>query len=177
VLKSGVHATLAGVVTALCVPARDPSHPDRPPLRRLEHSLHPWVAFGILPLFAFANAGVNLDGLGLRDLLQPIPLGIALGLFVGKPLGVFSFAWLAVKLGLARLPSGVDFRQIFGAAALCGIGFTMSLFIGMLAFENSTTGEVVVTDRIGILAGTLLSALVGSAVLALVLPKPSSPDT
>ena len=175
VLKSGVHATLAGVATALCVPARDPGHPDHAPLRRLEHSLHPWVAFGILPLFAFANAGVSLAGLSLRDLLQPIPLGIALGLVVGKQVGVFSFAWLAVRLGVARLPSGVDFRHVYGAAILCGIGFTMSLFIGMLAFENSATGEVIVVDRLGILAGTLVSALAGYVVLHFVLPRHSTP--
>jgi NhaA family Na+:H+ antiporter len=175
VLKSGVHATLAGVVAALCVPARDPVHPDHPPLRRLEHSLHPWVAFGILPLFAFANAGVSLAGLGARDLLHPIPLGIALGLFVGKPVGVFLFAWLAIRTGLAKMPVGVDHRQLFGAAALCGIGFTMSLFIGMLAFENSAAAEVVVTDRLGVLVGTLLSAVAGSIVLARVLPPSPAP--
>jgi NhaA family Na+:H+ antiporter len=175
VLKSGVHATLAGVVTALCIPARDPAHPEHPPLRVLEHALHPWVAFGILPVFAFANAGVNLAGLSLRDLLQPIPLGILLGLVVGKQLGVFSFSWLAVKLGIARLPSGVEFKHVYGAAILCGIGFTMSLFIGMLAFENSATGEVIVTDRIGILAGTLICAFAGYLVLHFVLPKHSTP--
>ena len=175
VLKSGVHATLAGVITALCIPARDPHHPEHPPLKVLEHALHPWVAFGIVPIFAFANAGVNLDGLSLRDLLQPIPLGIALGLVVGKQLGVFTFSWLAVKLGIARLPSGVDFRHVYGAAILCGIGFTMSLFIGMLAFENNATGEVIVIDRLGILAGTLISAVVGYAVLHLVLPRVPEP--
>ena len=176
VLKSGVHATLAGVVTALCVPARDPDHPEHPPLSRLEHSLHPWVAFGILPVFAFANAGVDLTGLSLRDLLQPIPLGIALGLVIGKQVGVFTFAWLAVKSGVARLPSGVNFRHVYGAAILCGIGFTMSLFIGMLAFENGASGEVIVTDRLGILAGTLVSALAGYVVLHFVLPKRASAD-
>jgi NhaA family Na+:H+ antiporter len=171
VLKSGVHATLAGVVTALFVPARDPAHPEHPPLTRLEHALHPWVAFGILPVFAFANAGVNLAGLGLDDLLQPIPLGIVLGLVVGKQAGVFAFAWLAVKLGLARLPSGVDFRQVYGIAVLCGIGFTMSLFIGMLAFENAAAGEVIVIDRLGVLAGSLISAFAGYAVLQFALPR------
>jgi NhaA family Na+:H+ antiporter len=176
VLKSGVHATLAGVVTALFVPARDPAHPGHQPLTRLEHALHPWVAFGILPVFAFANAGVSLAGLGLEDLLQPIPLGIMLGLVIGKQLGVFSFAWLAVRLGLARLPAGVDFKQIYGAAILCGIGFTMSLFIGMLAFENTASGEVVVTDRLGVLSGSLISAVVGYVVLHMVLPRGRSGD-
>jgi NhaA family Na+:H+ antiporter len=171
VLKSGVHATLAGVVTALFVPARDAADPEHPPLRKLEHSLHPWVAFGILPVFAFSNAGVNLEGLSLRDLLQPIPLGIMLGLVVGKQVGVFAFAWAAVKLGLAKLPSGVTFKHVYGAAIICGIGFTMSLFIGMLAFENASSGEVVMTDRLGILAGSLISALAGYVVLHLVLPK------
>ncbi len=142
VLKSGVHATLAGVVTALFVPASDPARPDDPPSSRLEHSLHPWVAFCILPIFAFANAGVNLAGMSLRSLLDPIPLGILLGLFVGKQIGVFAFSWVAVKAGLARLPSGVTFAQVYGASILCGIGFTMSLFIGMLAFENTAAGEV-----------------------------------
>jgi NhaA family Na+:H+ antiporter len=175
VLKSGVHATLAGVIAALCIPARDPKHPEHPPLKVLEHALHPWVAFGIVPIFAFANAGVNLTGLSMRDLLQPIPLGILLGLVLGKQLGVFSFSWLAVKLGIARLPSGVEFKHLYGAAILCGIGFTMSLFIGMLAFENSATGEVIVTDQIGILAGTLISAFAGYLVLHFVLPKHSTP--
>lgn len=171
VLKSGVHATLAGVVTALFVPARDPAHPDHPPLRTLEHALHPWVAFAILPVFAFANAGVSLAGLSPRDLLQPIPLGIMLGLVVGKQAGVFVFAWFAVKLGLARLPDGVDFRHVYGASMLCGIGFTMSLFIGMLAFENTASGEVIVIDRLGVLAGSLVSAVAGWVVLNLVLPR------
>jgi NhaA family Na+:H+ antiporter len=171
VLKSGVHATLAGVITAMFIPARNPADPAHPPLPRLEHALHPWVAFGILPIFAFANAGVSLEGLSFRDLLQPIPLGITLGLLVGKQLGVFTFAWLAVKLGLARLPSGVDFRQVYGAAIICGIGFTMSLFIGMLAFENTATGQVIVTDQLGVLAGSLLSAALGYVVLHFVLPR------
>ncbi len=175
VLKSGVHATLAGVITALCIPARDPQRPEHSPLKVLEHALHPWVAFGIVPVFAFANAGVNLAGLSPRDLLQPIPLGIAVGLFAGKQLGVFAFSWLAVKLGLARLPNGVEFRHVYGAAILCGIGFTMSLFIGMLAFENGATGEVIVTDRLGVLVGTLLSAVVGYLVLHVVLPKQPTP--
>jgi NhaA family Na+:H+ antiporter len=171
VLKSGVHATLAGVVTALFVPARDASDPEHPPLRRLEHSLHPWVAFGILPIFAFSNSGVALEGLNLRDLLQPIPLGIMLGLFVGKQAGVFGFAWTAVKLGIARPPTGVTLAQLYGASILCGIGFTMSLLIDMLAFENYTGDDIVRTDRLGILAGSLISAAVGYVVLHLVLPK------
>ena len=176
VLKSGVHATLAGVITALFIPARDPAHPDHPPLSTLEHALHPWVAFGILPIFAFANAGVSLAGLSPRDLLLPIPLGIALGLFAGKQVGVFASAWLAVRLGIARLPSGVEFRHVYGASILCGVGFTMSLFIGMLAFEDSGSGAALGIDRLGILVGSLLSALVGYAVLSVVLPKGRSRD-
>jgi NhaA family Na+:H+ antiporter len=171
VLESGVHATLAGVVTALFVPAADPGRAGKPPSSRLEHALHPWVAYGILPVFAFANAGVDLRGLSPGDLLGAIPLGILLGLFVGKQVGVFTFAWFAVKCGVARLPEGVSLSHVYGAAALCGIGFTMSLFIGMLAFENAAAGEVVVSDRLGILAGTLLSAALGSLVLHVVLPR------
>lgn len=176
VLKSGVHATLAGVVTAFFVPARDATDPSHPPASRLEHALHPWVAFGILPLFAFANAGVDFERIDPATLLDPIPLGILLGLFVGKQLGVFTFAWVAVKAGLARLPEGVTFAQVYGAAVICGIGFTMSLFIGMLAFENTAAGEVIVTDKIGVLAGTLLSAVVGSLVLYRVLPRAGRAD-
>jgi Na+:H+ antiporter, NhaA family len=176
VLKSGVHATLAGVVTALFIPARDALDPEHPPLKRLEHSLHPWVAFGILPVFAFSNAGVHLEGLTPRDLLQPIPLGIVLGLFIGKQVGVFGFAWAAVRSGMAKLPSGVNLRQVYGAAVLCGVGFTMSLFIGMLAFENSAGGEAVLNDRLGIVVGSMLSAVVGYFVLSIVLPRPRSSE-
>ncbi|MEQ1579114.1 MAG: Na+/H+ antiporter NhaA [Steroidobacteraceae bacterium] len=169
VLKSGVHATLAGVATALAIPMRDASRASRSPLREVEHALHPWVAFGILPLFAFANAGVSLAGLTLWNLLEPIPLGIALGLFVGKQVGVFVFAWVAVALGLARLPEGVTWRQLYGAAILCGIGFTMSLFIGSLAFEQSAAGAPV-NDRLGILVGSLVSAVAGYFFLRAALP-------
>ena len=169
VLKSGVHATLAGVATALAIPMRDASKAGWSPLREVEHALHPWVAFGILPVFAFANAGVSLAGLTPADLLAPIPLGIALGLFVGKQVGVFVFAWFAVFLGLARLPAGVTWSQIYGAAILCGIGFTMSLFIGSLAFEQVPAG-VEMNDRLGILVGSLVSAVAGYLFLKAVLP-------
>jgi NhaA family Na+:H+ antiporter len=175
VLKSGVHATLAGVVTALFVPARNPREPAHPPLTRLEHSLQPWVAFAILPAFAFANAGVSLAGFELRDLLEPVPLGIVLGLFVGKQLGVFVFSWLALAVGWARLPQGVTLAQVYGVAIICGIGFTMSLFISSLAFDVADPG-VAVTDRLGILVGSLLSAVVGYLVLRIVLPRQGSPD-
>jgi NhaA family Na+:H+ antiporter len=169
VLKSGVHAKLAGVATALAIPMRDTAMAGRSPVGEVEHALHPWVAFGILPLFAFANAGVSLAGLSPRDLLDPIPLGIALGLFVGKQVGVFGFAWLAVVLGMARLPAGVTWGQLYGAAILCGIGFTMSLFIGSLAFEQAAVG-VEVNDRLGILVGSLASAVVGYLFLRAALP-------
>jgi Na+:H+ antiporter, NhaA family len=167
VLKSGIHATLAGVLTAFFVPASG----HESPLRRVEQALHPWVAFAIVPLFAFANAGVPLAGLRFTDVLEPIPLGIALGLLLGKPIGVFGCTWLAVRSGLARLPAGVDLRQMFGVSLLCGIGFTMSLFIGMLAFDNVATGEVVVTDRLGILVGTGCAAILGAAFLSWALPR------
>jgi NhaA family Na+:H+ antiporter len=175
VLKSGVHATLAGVVTALFIPARNPRDPDHAPLARLEHSLHPWVAYAILPVFAFANAGVPLAGLSFSDLLAPIPLGIVLGLFVGKQVGVFGFSWLALKLGLARLPHGVTVGQIYAIAIVCGIGFTMSLFIGSLAFGDAGVAQVA-TYRLGILVGSLLSAAIGALVLNAVLPKGASAD-
>ena len=170
VLKSGVHATLAGVVTALVIPARDARDPANSPLRSLEHSLHPWVAYAILPVFAFANAGVSLAGLSLADLLEPIPLGIVLGLVVGKQLGVFVFAAVAIRLGVAQLPEGVDLRQVYGASLLCGIGFTMSLFIASLAFEGPGV-EALMSDRLGILTGSAISALAGYLVLRVVLPR------
>jgi len=175
VLESGVHATLAGVVTALFVPARNPAEAGHPPLATLEHALHPWVAFGILPIFAFANAGISLAGLSVRDLLEPVPLGIVLGLFLGKQIGVFAFAWLAIALGIARLPQAVTLAQVYGVAILCGIGFTMSLFIGALAFE--TAGADQVNDRLGILVGSLLSAVVGYAVMRVVLPKSAAAES
>jgi NhaA family Na+:H+ antiporter len=176
VLKSGVHATLAGVVTAMFIPARNPADPEHPPLTQLEHALHPWVAYAILPIFAFANAGVSLEGLRLADLLQPIPLGIVLGLFVGKQLGVFVFAWVAVRSGLTRLPSGVTFPQVYAVAIICGIGFTMSLFISMLAFKDVGDEYLIDTNRLGILVGSLLSAVVGYLALNFVLPRGRSPE-
>lgn len=172
VLKSGVHATLAGVALATVIPMRDRADPKRSPLRELEHDLHPPVAYVILPLFAFANAGVSLAGVKLATLLEPVPLGIAAGLFLGKQLGVFLASWLAVKLGLAALPKGVSWAQLYGVAILCGIGFTMSLFIGSLAFEHAGQ-EHGASVRLGILAGSLLSAAVGYGVLRLALPRRS----
>ncbi len=163
VLKSGVHATLAGVVTAFAIPfgaARAANNPGH----QLEDALHPWVAFGILPLFALANAGVSFAGEGFKTLLEPIPLGIILGLVVGKTLGIFLASWLAIQLKVATLPSGARWADLLGVAALCGIGFTMSLFIGTLAFANQST-ELFESVKIGVLAGSVLSALAGWAIL------------
>ena len=165
VLKSGVHATLAGVALAVFIPAGKRPTRNTAPAHLMEHALHPWVVFGILPVFAFANAGVPILGLSFSRLLEPVPLGIALGLFVGKQTGVFAGSWIAVKCGLAQLPNKVDWRQVYGLSALCGIGFTMSLFVGSLAFEGSGGPDYKVDDRIGILAGSFLSALLGNALL------------
>ncbi len=164
VLKSGVHATVAGVLCALFVPLR-PHRPEDPsPLRTLEHDLHPWVAFGILPLFAFMNAGIDFTGLSLRSLLEPVALGVGAGLVIGKQLGVFLTVVLVVKLGLAHKPEGASWGHIYGVAILCGIGFTMSLFIGALAFEAE--GDAFETQvRLGVVAGSIVSALLGYAVL------------
>ena len=162
VLKSGVHATLAGVVTALAVPLSSPSLEEPSPLEHLEKELHPWVAFGVLPLFAFANAGVSLAGLTVDKLLGTITLGVALGLFIGKPVGIFTATWLAVRTGLGAPPEDASWRQILGVAMLGGIGFTMSLFIGMLAFPGAAHAAEV---RLGVLVGSVLSALAGYYVL------------
>jgi len=166
VLKSGVHATLAGVLAALFIPYARVEGAVRTQLERLEHHLHPAVVYGILPLFAFANTGIPFDGLTVESLLHPVPLGIAAGLFLGNQLGVFGLSWLAIKTGLARLPQGASWLQLYGVAALCGIGFTMSLFISSLAFEQGGPGFAV-DDRLGILAGSVLSALLGYGILRL----------
>ncbi len=166
VLKSGVHATLAGVLIALTIPLKAPD--GHSPLRQAEEGLHIWVAYLVLPAFAFANAGVALTGLSLADLAAPLPLGIALGLFVGKQIGVFGFTWLGVKSGLCQLPTGVTWAQIYGVACLTGIGFTMSLFIGTLAFDNADKLNEV---RLGVLMGSTASALVGYVILRRVLGK------
>ncbi len=173
VLKSGVHATLAGVVIALFIPLRAANDEGKSPLQEIEHGLAPWVAFGIMPIFAFANAGVSLQGLTFADLFAGIPLGIAAGLFVGKQLGIMGFVWAGVKLGIARLPDGVTWLQIYGVSLLAGIGFTMSLFIGTLAFSDPEHAAAV---RIGVLTGSLLSAVAGAVVLRLTLPAPSNSD-
>ncbi|ENY73838.1 Na(+)/H(+) antiporter nhaA [Aeromonas diversa CDC 2478-85] len=175
VLKSGVHATLAGVVVGFMIPIKGVRHES--PLKHLEHALHPWSAYLILPLFAFANAGVSLAGIGLADMLNPVPLGIMLGLFIGKPLGVFTISWLAVKAGIAKMPDGINFRHIFAVSILCGIGFTMSMFIASLAFEHGGL-DYGNYSRLGILSGSTLAAIVGYLALrwALLQNKPTQGD-
>lgn len=165
VLKSGVHATLAGVVLAFCIPLRT-KNAESSPLLTLEHALHPWVAFGILPLFAFANAGVPLSGVTLESFTHHVPMGIAAGLLLGKTLGVFGLTWLAVKTSMATLPTGANWGQVFGVSILCGIGFTMSLFVGSLAFLPGAS-EYAGMDRMGILTGSILAALIGYAITAM----------
>ena len=176
VLKSGVHATLAGVLIAFCVPMRDKE--GHCPLRELEHNLHAPVAFVILPAFAFVNAGLSLDGVSLDALAHPVTLGVTTGLALGKPLGILIFTGLVVALGLARLPEDVSWTQLLGVACACGIGFTMSLFIAGLAFEHGS-GAYYSGDRLGILLGSLLSALAAWVFLHFSLPKAAgaSPDT
>ena len=165
VLKSGVHATLAGVIIGFAIPLRGKN--GETPLYHLEHILAPWCSFVILPLFAFANAGVSFDGMSLEKLISPVPLGIAFGLFIGKPVGVFLFSYVAVLLRLAGLPQGVNFKQIFAIAVLCGIGFTMSVFIAGLAFgaDNNDGSNMLPLAQLGILIGTNLSAVVGYILL------------
>jgi NhaA family Na+:H+ antiporter len=168
VLKSGVHATLAGVALALTIPIGKGAES---PLHRLEHGLHGWVAFGVVPVFGFANAGVSFAGMSLASLLAPVPLGIALGLFAGKQIGVFGVAWALIKLRLAVKPDGATLVQLYGVALICGIGFTMSLFIGLLAFPSSQALQDAV--KLGVLGGSLISALAGAAVLVVAAKKPA----
>jgi len=159
VLKSGIHATLAGVILAFVMPAQ--SLPSSPSVK-LEHGLHKWVAFAIVPIFAFANAGVSLAGLSAATLVQPVTLGVAAGLFLGKQIGVFGVTFAAVKLGLGRLPPEISWRALYGVSLLCGIGFTISLFIGVLAFREPGLQDAA---KLGVLAGSLLSGLIGLVVL------------
>jgi NhaA family Na+:H+ antiporter len=172
VLKSGVHATLAGVALAAFIPMQSTTDRGYSPLRELEHDLHTMVAFGVLPLFAFVNAGISLQGIQFSDLLHPVPLGIALGLFVGKQIGIFALCYIAIKTGLARLPEGASMASLYGVSILCGVGFTMSLFVGSLAFENNPMDTAIVFDeRLGIILGSLLSGIVGYLVLNFSLPR------
>lgn len=162
VLKSGVHATLAGVVLALFIPMYDRTDPEHSPLEELEEDLHNTVAFGILPIFAFANAGIPLKGAGFEELFHSVPLGIAAGLFIGKQLGVMITCWLLIKLNACKMPTGMDFKQIYGAALLCGVGFTMSLFIGGLAFGGANP---LFDERLGIIMGSIISGVAGYLML------------
>jgi len=170
VLKSGVHATLAGVLTAFFIPFKKEPGETHTQLEKLEHDLHPSVVYGILPLFAFANAGIPFDGINFDSFLHPVPLGIAIGLFAGNQLGVFGFSWAAIKLGISKLPEGVSWMQLYGVALLCGIGFTMSLFVGSLAFEQGGP-DYAIDDRLGILLGSFLSGISGYMVLRFMVNK------
>lgn len=169
VLKSGVHATLAGVITAFAIPLAKAEGAHHTLLEELEHGLHRWVAFGILPLFAFANAGVSFAGMGLDSFTEPVSLGITLGLFAGKQIGIFAMIWLTVKSRLAPMPRDANWLQIYGVALLCGIGFTMSLFIGSLAFDDR---DLMAQLRLGVLAGSIASAVLGYLLLRFASPEP-----
>lgn len=168
VLKSGVHATLAGVIIGFAIPLyrvddKDDAENPRSPAKTLAHWLHPWTKFWILPLFAFANAGVSLTDIEFSDVTSALPLGVALGLFLGKPLGIYTASWFAVRMGIAKLPDGINFRQIFAVSVLCGIGFTMSMFITSLAFTDQGMADLA---RLGILIGSTVAAIVGYYLLA-----------
>ncbi|MFS1539609.1 MAG: Na+/H+ antiporter NhaA [Candidatus Phlomobacter fragariae] len=169
ILKSGIHATLAGVIVGFLIPLK--GEQNNSPSEQLEHLLHPWVAYLILPLFAFANAGLQLSGVTLADLASSIPVGVALGLLIGKPTGIFLFSWLALKLGVVKLPAKINLKQIFAVSVLCGIGFTMSIFIASLAFEDLNNFSTYA--RLGILIGSTLAAILGILLLNSVLPKKS----
>ncbi len=171
VLKSGVHATLAGVLIAFCIPMRDEQ--KKSPLRELEHDLHGPVALAILPIFAFANAGLSLSGMSFDDVTHPVTLGVISGLLVGKPLGILAFIGLAVGLRFVELPKGMNWLQLLGVAFACGIGFTMSLFIAGLAFEHGS-GDYFSGDRLGILVGSILSSVAAYTLLHISLPQPTT---
>lgn len=164
VLRSGIHATVAGVALALTIPLKVSHSTGDSALIRLEHGLHSWVAFLIVPVFGFANAGVSFSGLTFASLLQPVTLGVTAGLFIGKQIGIFGLAYVIIRLGFATLPKGASFRQLYGVALLCGIGFTMSLFIGLLAFPDSVPLQDAV--KLGVIVGSALSAVVGGGLLA-----------
>lgn len=163
VLQSGVHATLAGVILALAIPlGSKESRPGLAPLVKLEHRLHPWVTFLIIPIFGFANAGVSFAGMEISDLGDPVPLGVALGLFLGKQVGVFFFSWMAIRLRIAPMPANVGWGQLYGLSVLCGIGFTMSLFIGLLAYDSPLLQN---GTKLGVILGSVISASVGAVLL------------
>ena len=178
VLKSGVHATIAGVLLGLTIPLLDKEgHSDHGPLLKLEHGLAPWVNFLILPIFALANAAVSLKGVGLGDLAHPVPMGIIGGLFIGKQIGIFGAIWVSVKMKIADMPKGINWLQIHALTMLCGIGFTMSLFIGQLAFAGIRANDIALYQsleagyKLGILLASLLAIICGGIYLLLVLPK------
>lgn len=175
VLKSGVHSTLAGIVLAMFIPLKSNSEDEQSLLVRLEHDLHATVAFIILPVFAFANAGISLSGLRITDLTASVPLGIALGLIVGKQIGIFTTIWLTVKSGIANLPENVGWIHVYGLSVLCGIGFTMSLFISSLAFEQSG-GDYEMNERLGIIVGSLVSAILGYVILRVFSKSTAAPE-
>ncbi len=173
VLKSGIHATLAGVLLAFAIPMRGKAkgqEESHSPLKEMEHNLHPWVAYMVLPIFAFANAGVNLEGINMDGLFNSVTLGIFFGLVVGKTVGVFGFSWASVKLGWVSLPEGTNWQHMLGIAVLTGIGFTMSLFIASLAFEHGSFDYLQAT-RIGVLAGSVCAAIIGAALLITAKPN------
>ncbi|MDD1779776.1 Na+/H+ antiporter NhaA [Enterovibrio sp. ZSDZ35] len=165
VLKSGVHATVAGVILGFAVPLRIKHHRVRSPLRYLEHGIHPWSSFAILPLFAFANSGVPLDNFSFGMLFEPLPLGITLGLLLGKPIGISAACYLAIKANVASLPKGLDFSHIMAASILCGIGFTMSIFITTLAFPGAESHALVDLSRVAIFIGSILASVIGYLAL------------
>ena len=169
-LKSGVHATLAGVILAFFIPMKSAQNPNFSPLRNMEHDLHTTVAYIILPIFAFANAGIRVVGMDAAQIFHSVPLGIALGLFLGKQIGIFGLIWAAVKLKWTKLPAGMSWQSLYGVAALAGVGFTMSLFIGSLAFEE-TSVNLLFDERLGIIIGSLLAGITGYFVLNRSLPK------
>lgn len=165
VMQSGVHATLSGILIAFAIPLRNEKNPQRSPLKKLERTLHPWVAFGVLPVFAFANAGINFSGVTWKDFLNPITIGIVLGLAVGKQVGVWLASWAAIRLGLAKLPRGANMMSVYGVGLIAGVGFTMSLFIGSLAFAREAGYPELV--RIGVVVGSVISGALGYLVLYL----------
>lgn len=168
ILKSGVHATLAGVIVGFLIPLRGTN--GTKPSEELEHVLHPWVAYMILPIFAFVNSGVQLGGITFDGLMSTLPLGVAAGLLFGKPLGIFLFSWISIKLGFAKLPESMNLKQVFAVSVLCGIGFTMSIFITGLAFDG-LDDSYSTYSRLGILIGSTLAAFLGYFLLRVVLPK------
>jgi NhaA family Na+:H+ antiporter len=168
-LKSGVHATLTGVILAIFIPMRSQKDPDRSPLMEIEHDLHSAIAFFVLPIFAFCNSGISIANTTPEFFTHGVPVGITLGLFLGKQIGIFSFIWLGIRLKITSIPQGMTWGSLYGMAALCGIGFTMSLFIGGLAFDQTSTLDVF-DERLGIIIGSLLSGVVGTLILRKSLP-------